>query len=738
MTSFVGRIGIGELPRIPADFVRESGLARIRLVQILICLLPFVVFYWLLPFAGTRTIGNDYRIYSIQHQMELQYSLAHGTFPLYAPGFAGGRSAAALTLGQMYHPISWFASHSPGYWEGFALEWNTFWRLVSLGLTQLVLFNLILRLRLRTDMAFIVSFITVYNMRGLDMFRYGAALENYTGFLLLCASMTYLYLAPDKFLRPLAVIGATYLLVCGGHPQIAYLGLLGAAMICATIPYAIAAIQPNATPMWHNKRTYYSRVLLCFVIVVLIAAPYTIPFYIEFIQDAPSRVGQTYIWSLANSDHLGGAINSFFNPLRSDVHGGFGSSSLILLAILPPLVLAPIRAVRGRMTMALMVIVSVVIFLCSVGADTPLHYWFWRILPFADSFRTPGRIAMLLPPFLMFILIWFFRMVEDRDRAAQMLPIAPAHISLAALAVFVVEYFVFAHPRAGKYTPFFIRHCPWWVSGVIFLSGVACLLLVTLRISPMRAGGWSGVLLSVVVIAQSTLQFTYGTWTAPRVNTPTFEQMDEAKRSALAFRGDAGYGMESSEEASLDVGANAAVRHKRYQPSTALAVFRPAPTIAPSPAYRPPSAQELVGHGDPVRTVYTTFNRLVFKVDASAPGYLTLTLPYSPQWRATVESRESSVVPTLRNELAVYLPAGSQEIDLRFHSTASVVGMLISCATLLLVSLFFARRFPTGWMRNVTVLLVFVVLIGGFAWWEHSLFSGDDLGMQFKSSPSSW
>ncbi|HVN27878.1 MAG TPA: hypothetical protein VMT64_05295, partial [Candidatus Binataceae bacterium] len=124
---------------------------RNRQLQFLICLLPFAIFYWMLPFVGDLTIGNDYPRYSIQQQMELRYSIAHGTFPLYAPGFAGGRSSAALTLGQMYHPLSFIAAHSPGYWSGDALDWNTFWRLVSLGLTQLVLFNLLRRLKLRID-----------------------------------------------------------------------------------------------------------------------------------------------------------------------------------------------------------------------------------------------------------------------------------------------------------------------------------------------------------------------------------------------------------------------------------------------------------------------------------------------------------------------------------------------------------------------------------------------------------
>ena len=111
-----------------------------------------------------------------------------------------------------------------------------------------------------------------------------------------------------------------------------------------------------------------------------------------------------------------------------------------------------------------------------------------------------------------------------------MWPVGPAHISLIALAVFVVGYFLFADPHTGKYTPLNIRHYPEWVSTVLFLSGVACLILVTLRISPMRAGSLAGVLLCVVVIAQSTIQFSYGTWMARRISTPTFGQMDEEKK----------------------------------------------------------------------------------------------------------------------------------------------------------------------------------------------------------------
>ena len=145
--------------------------------------LPFLVFYWQVPFLADRTIGNDYVAFPIYQQMELQYSLKHGSFPLYVPGYAGGQSSAALTLGQIYHPISHLASVLPGYWGGNALQWNTLLRLLLLGLTHLGLFILLVRLRLTPILSFIISFITVYNMRMLDLFHYGASLENYTGYL---------------------------------------------------------------------------------------------------------------------------------------------------------------------------------------------------------------------------------------------------------------------------------------------------------------------------------------------------------------------------------------------------------------------------------------------------------------------------------------------------------------------------------------------------------------------------
>ena len=110
-------------------------------------------------------------------------------------------------------------------------------RLLSLGLTHLALFYFFRRLQLRMDISLILSFITVYNLRMLDMFRYGASLENYTAFLLLCVAIAWRYIEPTKYLGPLWIIGATFLLVCGGHPQMMYYGFIGAGLATLVVPF---------------------------------------------------------------------------------------------------------------------------------------------------------------------------------------------------------------------------------------------------------------------------------------------------------------------------------------------------------------------------------------------------------------------------------------------------------------------------------------------------------------------
>src|SRR5690606_30282561 len=97
--------------------------------------LPFLILWRFAP-GAKNTIGNDYVIYPIDAQLEYVWSWGHGLVPLFMPGFAGGASASAMTLGQNWHPITWLCALTPGFRTGSAELVVTFYRFLELGITH--------------------------------------------------------------------------------------------------------------------------------------------------------------------------------------------------------------------------------------------------------------------------------------------------------------------------------------------------------------------------------------------------------------------------------------------------------------------------------------------------------------------------------------------------------------------------------------------------------------------------
>ena len=522
--------------------------------------LPFLVFYWLIPFIGTLTIGNDYGRTAIHSQLEFQYSLEHGSFPLYAPGFAEGRSSAALTQGGNFHPASFLSAFMPGYWDGLALEWNTLFRLLQLGLAHLFVFLLLTRLRITWPVAFFLSFITIYNLRMLDLFRYGASLENYAGHIFLCTAIGFYFLKPSKVLGPLFIIIATYLLICGGHPQMMYYGLLGAMIATLIIPFAFRAINSDITIRTNELFVFYARVGVFSFIGLLLASAYTIPLYFDFVVDAGARVGQDYQWSLRWSDTWGGALESFFAPLKSDVHGAFGSSPIILFVPLVPLLF--ILGKRLPPVIIILWTIVIFIFLCSMGDASIIHYLFWKSFPLAQNFRTPGRITLMLPFIMLLILAWFFQNgrkhngnINNSIVPEKIAENANVIFSTLTLFLFIVFnlYLTDITPPAGPVNPALLRNgYPNWLDHTLFWIGALTLFFAAIhqfflnRFSH-HASILIGVLLSIMISLQGIMQIRHGTWIWEKHPTWTLEEMDAQKKVSLSFSGHQGHNLESDE-----------------------------------------------------------------------------------------------------------------------------------------------------------------------------------------------
>ena len=731
------------------------------LVYVFILVLPFFVFYWQVPFISNQGIGMDYNIYSIDQQMELQYSLEHGSFPLYVRSYAGGQTSAALTLGQLFHPISHLSSALPGYWYGKALEWNTFWRLFFLGLCHLALFILLYRLRLSGLFSFILSFITVYNLRMLDLFRYGASLENYTGCLFLCTAAAFYYIKPSRFSGPVSIIAATYLLVCGGHPQMMYYGLLGAGMAVIVIPFVLDKISGEIKTGRPRKIKYFITTGTCMIGGILLSSAYTIPFYFDFLTSNAQRVGQGYKWSLQFSDTIGGMLNGFFSPLYNDVHSAFGSSAIILLIALVPLLY--LAGKKVPMPILLVWVLVTLTFLCSLGRATPVHYFFWKYFPFARDFRIPGRIVIIFPFLFLLILAWLFRSRDKKVTTSESKPLStPPYqlLALVAIPLFILYNLVLAEhlPKPGRFIPGAINPSPQWVGLLIFWMGLLSLILVLVYSFHIKKLGkrWHsiiGVLLAITVVLQVTAEIRYGTWVNKKPPQPTLEKMDNLKKKDLTYSRIKGGEMESfavlrqMQESILEP-ALAKFYRKYKNVSNQTEAYRilhkenvtdmlVVEGSAPPPYSRSARCRSLEASFqilDRVRLDENTFNRVLFSVEAGAPGFLAFSFPYSDKWNAKIDGVSTRVYRANGYMQAVYLEAGHHKIEFRYWSRAAFAGTLVSCLTFLLIGGYFSFFVLRGKQRVIGAAASVLVPVCLLVAWTGSIYSGDNLGSQYTWS----
>ena len=690
---------------------------------------PFVMLLWLAPFVGSRTIGNDYPRFGIDDQLELMWSIRKGTFPLYLPGFAMGHSSAAATLGQLYHPISWLAVAMPGYWNGLALEWNTFLRLLSLGIAHLVLYRLARGLRVARLPSFVSTFAAVYNLRMLDSFRYGPALEGYVAMLLVAAAAGFVYLN-DHARWPVACLGAsTYLLLVSGHPQWMCFGALGATVFGLLFPWTAQALDAaRPRPNLLGIKRYATRLALGAAGGGLLAAPCLLTFYFECYRTNDARVGRGYPWTLELADTSAGELGNFLFPLHADVHGAFAGSALFLLAAFFPVA----ALVRRGAPLALWGLYGsgVLAFLFALGAATGLHPLLVEIVPPLGSFRVPGRMVLLIPLASFPLSAW---MMGAANRTA----LAGAGVSAL---LFYGWSWLNGFPRlpSGRASPVEIlgQQMPSYVENVVLhLSGATLLCLVLVAVLP-RGRRLALACAGLGIVGTTWLCLQHGTWQTERSATRTFEEITAARRASLRTPLDPGLGMEMRTITAYSaLGLNprrpfATVAHAAEQVRSereALARLasqgRPPLLVeAPLPALSP----EVVAQYDEVRLIDNTYNRYVFDVAAGKDGYVVLGLPWLPGFVGHVDGVPATVVKANALYPALFVPRGRHVVEFRFVSRPFLVGLGAAMLGTTLGMLWLAPSRRVAWV--VATLLVAALA----AWMNGALFHGPSLGNQYR------
>ncbi len=710
-------------------------------VMILVLLLSPAVLYWMVPFLGKFTIGNDYLNYWINNQMFLMFSVFTGTFPLYAPGFNGGWTSGALTLGQLFHPISWLAAIIPGYWNGYAFQIGTLLRLLELGATCAVIFLFLRKLRLAISLAFMLAFITVYNLRMLDMFRYGASLENYTAMLLLDVVIGWFYLAPNRLL-PFCIAVCSWLLVAGGHPQMMFIGFLGSAFVCVVFPFYASCFLPDELPPdFRRLFRFWEQTAISAGLGILLASAYTLPFYFEYLKESSRGAGIDFGYACSEQDTIAGIICNFFNPFFSDVAGSFGGSSLILLAVLFPLV--GIFYLRRAWPVFVLWAGCVVILIMSAGSNGPLYYYFWKYVPFAQTFRIPGRFCMVLPFIFMLILVWIFRQqtIYLRSRKVFFDPVASA-LAVALILFIAPKGFDYsALTAAGRYVPANINDVPPNAVSLFFVCGLIALVSMIIYRFPGKLKTLAALILLASVIVGSAAVLGYGTWIVKGFKkTMTFDQMLSEQRQRLAYRPATGDWSRVIIEEHL--------RHTFLEPTMARVCrkYEVVDSIQESyqcldklreidlvyvQGWQGAKQESKSADSDPnidtVELKYDSFNNFIFDVVCAQPAFFVFSFPYSSRWQATVDGQNATTYRCNAIEQGIWLLPGKHSVEFRYRSPATTVGAVLCCLAIVLIVWLSLR----GKARQIVLLVAVVLSALALAIWYRSLYQGGNIGTHY-------
>jgi len=736
----------------------NSILPKPFIFYFIIIILPFLMFFWMIPFIGNITLGNDYTLYPTAHQMELMFSIKTGSFPLYIPGFAGGQSSSALTLGQIFHPISWISAHMPGYWDGKALEWNTLFRLLSLGLTQLLLFEFLRRLKFNNLVSFLLSFVTVYNLRMLDLFRYGASLESWTGHLLLCTAIGLYYLnQKGGWKEPLFIIGSTYWLVCSGHPQMMYYGLLGAGLFALIIPYFVSIFLPEKGVEIKNLIRFWGKTALFCCAGIVLSSAYIVPFYFDFMTTS-ARIGKSYEWAnMYYTDTFIGTINNFFQPLRTTVDGNFGGTSLFIIPALIPLLLF-LRVRVPRVIWATWILVLFA-FLHMQGDRTPVHYIVWKCLPLASSFRVAGRIAMIIPILLMLMLAWLFRSNSPASTSInKKLKVNPVMILACIGMLLITVYNLIPNSitsNTHEFCPANIHLIPNSIMILYIILGMLALLTFCIHNIFSNKKYITEFILCIITCIQVMILLGCGTWMEYKKDTPNFQSMTFQKIKGLDYQGKTGVGlnqaiiMKQVERSYLEpfLGKFYSQHINAQSNEDAYSIMERGrtPDQVVLEGYNPKNnklenrqlAEKTSGH---VKLIYSSFNRLIFEVSSLKPGFLGLSYPYNGHWRAILKKQYVPVYRANGASHAVYVPAGTNLVEFRYWSTAAFVGIVLSCSMIIIIGFIFMHRFSTKNVGYVFTILSLIFSISIFIIWYYSLYTGKNLNTVYtwESSPETY
>lgn len=750
---------------------------------IILCLtIPFLMFWWMDPapallginmrpfleaftldckdLAGV-SLSNDYGKFTTIPQVHAFFSLKNGSFPLFFPWFWYGQSVTANTLSQIWHPFAFILPHFDMYGQGGALKLTSVFQLVSLGMSQSLLYMLLRKLASNRFLAFIFSFIAIYNIRMLESFRYQASLEAYTGMMFTCVAIGFFYLSfsrQNRFWYGLLITFSTYWLVTSGHPQFMFYGLLASFAFLFLFPW-LAGFMMSDPPQKAIIKFYCYA--LCYIFLgVILASVYTVPYYFEFLQDNSARARAAYEDLNVGTYAFWLWLCNFLSPLDTDIvaNGSFGASPAYLYA----LILSFFVCILNYKNKTLLfwyggcLLFCAGIFLLAVGSATPVHRWFCEHLPFFGMLRYPARIAVVLPLFLSLLGWSLVARANDIVRHRNLIrAIGILIVALVVLSPFIGESPLgYAPSRVslggrtrplGLVTTIHKMNVNHIFYGLYIISAIQFGLIFSK--SPFSKTKLLKVLTCVVTVAACGILMMQCNWIWHPTPTPTY--------SRLLTRYSQGQGL-GKLGAKLE--SEPVTLHNTYGHTfdkNFASIYWSANVVPSVEAYYTTIPKDhknlvLIGAPNPTRTgndeitpahalvkvVYFTFNRFTVSVTTDLPGWMKINYAYNKRWHAYENGKAIPVYRANGAEMAVPIKAGTSSIEFYYDKTFFLAGISISCATLLLILLICIRNTHFLRKRPRISFLCYILAICFCTYilytYDNSIYKGENIPYSFS------
>jgi hypothetical protein len=475
------------------------------------------------------------------------------------------------------------------------------------------------------------------------------------------------------------------------------------------------------------------------------ASVYTLPFYFEYLKENYRSAAASLNWACSYQDAFSGIIYNFFNPFFSDVHTAFGGSPLFLLAMLLPI--AGMFCLRTAWPVLVLWGGCVIVLIMAAGDSSPLYYYFWNYVPFARTFRVPGRLCMVLPFMFMLVLVWMLQHKPVRlrliSREISVYPIVPA--AIAALIIFIMsKNFNYSELAAApRFVPANLNDIPPIVLSVFFICGTVCLASILLYGISNKLRTVAAVVMAASVLTGTAAVLRYGTWIVEGFEkTRTFVRMQEELRQRLVYRDVTGERYRIITEEHLNrtfIEPTMARVCRRYETVNSreeaykrLSELREIDLIYPQGWE---GNKSKLSDSDPnidsVELRFCSFNNLIFDVVSAQPAFFVFSYPYSSRWQAKIDGKNAPVYRCNAIEHAVRILPGKHSIEFRYLSPATIAGIVVSSLALVVIIWYLCRNPAMAKIRWPAMIATVVICVLGPSVVCYSFYNGGNIGTKY-------